>query len=216
MGTFDSGVTSNIQSLGTKVCLQDIQAVSCKSWESKHWQNGSGYFIVTTLEFTPRPFFFFFFASLFVDQNKTRSTEIPVYRCDAELEKAIFFFSLTTINSKVHLILNWVYWAFNVLEFVISLLWLPYILISLDITSSHILRTHIVIVTIHSELGMALSLEAKCLQIHQSKQCASAFLGITDGVWRLPLIVLVISCFPFLFLSHAYLLCTVIACHLLV
>lgn len=49
--------SSLIRGLGAKVCLQGIQSVSCRSLESKHWQNGSGHFTVNPLELHQGHFF---------------------------------------------------------------------------------------------------------------------------------------------------------------
>lgn len=69
--------------------------------ESKHWQDGSGYFMVTALEFTPRPSLL---PHCLVTGVKHGATETPLYNCASKFKK--FFFDLTTTDSKVHLILN--------------------------------------------------------------------------------------------------------------
>lgn len=45
------------RALCAKVCLQGIQSVSCRSLESKHWQNGSSHFTVNPLELHQGHFF---------------------------------------------------------------------------------------------------------------------------------------------------------------
>jgi hypothetical protein len=65
-------------------------------------KNGSGYFVVTALEFTPKPFLL---PHLLVTEVKHGATEIPPFRYASKFKRKMFF-GLTTIDSKVHPILN--------------------------------------------------------------------------------------------------------------
>lgn len=67
--------------------------------ESKHWKCGSGYFLVTALEFTPRPSLL---PHCLVTGVKHGAAQTPLYSCASKRKE--YFFGLSATDSKVHLI----------------------------------------------------------------------------------------------------------------